>query len=278
MTGLLGKSGMEPEKRPFPRPGRNRRQQKPPKAFQDWRSLLWEMEHDPELLLLTRRMEQEYQDRTAGGPRLDPERTLLFHSRHSWVCNFLTAPYFRRAVRRAFQWASERGFTTFLADYGTPFGLLALEELSNLRRSGFRFSLYAVRSVHMTQRKSYRLRRDRQRADGPAGRPGPGSLSLRRGPRRSRRGGGAPGGGCHHPDRWDGDPDHDRPVCGKEVLHRRGYRPVHSRPRGTEPADHRDMGGGAGSRRIRFPKRTGTGARRLRPLWGLFGLTPYYGG
>lgn len=68
MTGLLGKSGMEPEKRPFPRPGRNRRQQKPPKAFQDWRSLLWEMEHDPELLLLTRRMEQEYQDRTAGGP------------------------------------------------------------------------------------------------------------------------------------------------------------------------------------------------------------------
>ena len=75
-------------------------------------------------------------------------------------------------------------------------------------------------------------------------------------------------GGCHHPDRWDGDPDHDRPVCGKEVLHRRGYRPVHSRPRGTEPADHRDMGRGAGSRRIRFPKRTGTGARRLRPIWG----------
>ena len=37
-------------------------------------------------------------------------------------------------------------------------------------------------------------------------------------------------------------------------------------------------GGGAGSRRIRFPKRTGTGARRLRPPWGLFGLTPYYGG
>lgn len=152
---------MEPEKRLFPRPGRNRRQQKPPKAFQDWRSLLWEMEHDPELLLLTRRMEQEYQDRTAGWPRLDPERTLLFHSRHSWVCNFLTAPYFRRAVRRAFQWASERGFTTFLADYGTPSGLLALEELSDLRRSGFRFSLYAVRSVHMTQRKSYRLRRER---------------------------------------------------------------------------------------------------------------------
>ena len=166
MTGLLGKSGMEPEKRPFPRPGRNRRQQKPPKAFQDWRSLLWEMEHDPELLLLTRRMEQEYQDRTAGGPRLDPERTLLFHSRHSWVCNFLTAPYFRRAVRRAFQWASERGFTTFLADYGTPFGLLALEELSDLRRSGFRFSLYAVRSVHMTQRKSYRLRRGADPAAG----------------------------------------------------------------------------------------------------------------
>ena len=75
-------------------------------------------------------------------------------------------------------------------------------------------------------------------------------------------------GGLAHPDRWDGDPDHDRPVCGKEVLHRRGYRPVHSRPRGTEPADHRDMGGGAGSRRIRFPKRTGTGARRLRPIWG----------
>ena len=161
MTGLLGKSGMEPEKRPFPRPGRNRRQQKPPKAFQDWRSRLWEMEHDPELLLLTRRMEQEYQACTAGGPRLDPERTLLFHSRHSWICNFLTAPYFRRAIRCSFQWAVEHGFTTFLVDYGTPFGLLALETLSGIRVSNKSIRLYAVRSVHMGQRKSYRLHRER---------------------------------------------------------------------------------------------------------------------
>ena len=51
----------------------------------------------------------------------------------------------------------EHGFTTFLVDYGTPFGLLALEVLSELRGTGAKFSLYAARSVHMGQRKSYRL-------------------------------------------------------------------------------------------------------------------------
>ena len=52
------------------------------------------------------------------------------------------------------------GFTTFLVDYGTPFGLLALEVLSELRGTGAKFSLYAARSVHMGQRKSYHLHRE----------------------------------------------------------------------------------------------------------------------
>ena len=141
-------------------PKKNAKRRKAPNAFQGWRSILWEIEKDPGLILLTQKMEQEYQAHIAGEPCLDPQKAILFHSRHSWICNFLTAPYFRRAIRRSFQWAVEHGFTTFLVDYGTPFGLLALEVLSELRRTGVKFSLYAARSVHMGQRKSYRLHRE----------------------------------------------------------------------------------------------------------------------
>lgn len=141
-------------------PGKHPKRRKRSKAVQDWRAILWEIEHDPDLILLTQRMEQEYRAHIAGEPCLDPQRAILFHSRHSWICNFLTAPYFRRAIRRSFQWAVEHGFTTFLVDYGTPFGLLALEVFSELRGTGVKFSLYAVRSVHMGQRKSYRLHRE----------------------------------------------------------------------------------------------------------------------
>ena len=136
------------------------KRRKPPKAFQEWRSILWEIENNPDLISLTRKMGQAYQAHIAGEPCLDPKSAILFHSRHSWICNFLTAPYFRRAIRRSFQWAAEQGFTTFLADYGTPFGLLALEVLIEMRGSGAAFSLYAARSVHMKRRKSYRLRRE----------------------------------------------------------------------------------------------------------------------
>ena len=141
-------------------PGKHPKRRKRSKAVQDWRAILWEIEHDPDLILLTQEMEQEYQAHIAGEPCLDPQRAILFHSRHSWICNFLTAPYFRRAIRRSFQWAVEHGFTTFLVDYGTPFGLLALEVLLELRGTGVKFSLYAARSVHMGQRKSYRLHRE----------------------------------------------------------------------------------------------------------------------
>ncbi len=141
-------------------PGRHEKGRKSPKAVQDWSSVLWEIENNPDLILLAQEMEQEYQAHIAGEPCLDPQRAILFHSRRSWICNFLTAPYFRKAIRRSFQWAVEHGFTTFLADYGTPFGLLALEVFSELRETGVKFSLYAVRSVHMRQRKSYRLHRE----------------------------------------------------------------------------------------------------------------------
>lgn len=55
-----------------------------PKAFQEWRAVLWKIEHDPSLILLTRKMDQEYQDHPADAPCLDPQKAILFHSRHSW--------------------------------------------------------------------------------------------------------------------------------------------------------------------------------------------------
>ena len=51
----------------------------------------------------------------------------------------------------------KQGITTFIADYTTPFGLLAFEILLELRSTGANFTLYAVSSRHIGRRRSYRL-------------------------------------------------------------------------------------------------------------------------
>lgn len=131
-----------------------------PEDIQAWASVLREMDEDPALAELTRQMEREHQEHLAARPCLEPQRTVLFYSRWDWVCNPLTVPYFRGAIRRAARWLTERGFTTFVADYGTAFGLLAMETLLELRETGYPFSLYAARSTSMGRRQSWRLFRE----------------------------------------------------------------------------------------------------------------------
>ena len=60
--------------------GKYLKRRKPPKAFQEWRSILWEIENNPDLISLTRKMGQAYQAHIAGEPCLDPKSAILFHS------------------------------------------------------------------------------------------------------------------------------------------------------------------------------------------------------
>lgn len=91
-------------------------------------------------------------------PLLVPQRTILYGGGyHRKTCNFITAKRYRSYIRQSYFWAVQQGFDTFITDVATPFGLLALETLRDLRSEGETFYLYTVRSKMFAQRKSYRL-------------------------------------------------------------------------------------------------------------------------
>ena len=116
------------------------------------------VEDSEELQQLAKDLEAEYEEYVSSEPVLVPQTTILFTSgQHSHRCNFLTARRYRTYIRRSCTWAQEHGITTFIVDYTTPFGLLALEILLELRNAGANFALYTISSRHTCQRKSYRL-------------------------------------------------------------------------------------------------------------------------
>lgn len=116
-----------------------------------------EVETSPEDALQEIQMEQRYQEHLAAEPTIEPRRTMLFSSYYSEKkCNFLTKSYCKKQIVKGFHWATERGFTTVLVDYATPFGLLALETLLPLKIEES-FNLYCVKSCFFGARKSFRL-------------------------------------------------------------------------------------------------------------------------
>lgn len=112
-------------------------------------------EEEQELTALAERYTQEYESRK---PILEPRRTLLFaDSSPSARCGFLNARRVRRWIVWAYRWAVRRGFTAFVVDYATPFGMLALDTLNALRKGGAVFRLYSFRGHYRPRRRSYRL-------------------------------------------------------------------------------------------------------------------------
>lgn len=100
----------------------------------------------------------EMKDVESNVPELVPDKTMLFFSRpeeHS--CNFITAFYHRKRIGYALAWAEQRGISTFLADYSTPFGLLALETMLQKRDNGAEIMVCAAKGHFIGKRKTYRL-------------------------------------------------------------------------------------------------------------------------
>lgn len=103
-------------------------------------------------------IEQYYQEYLAAEPKLDPRRTMLLGAKAGENrCNYQSAPKFQRFIRTAYLWGQDHGITGFLCDTSSPFGLLALETLLELRDKGKKFHLYAFQSKFPNLRKSYRL-------------------------------------------------------------------------------------------------------------------------
>lgn len=103
-------------------------------------------------------IEQYYQEYLAAEPKLAPRRTMLLGAREGEKrCNYQSAPNYRRFIRWAYLWGQDHGITCFLCDTSSPFGLLALETLLELRDQGEKLHLYSFQSKCPHFRKSYRL-------------------------------------------------------------------------------------------------------------------------
>lgn len=102
-------------------------------------------------------MKKMFEDKTTA-PKIDQRRTMLFLSRpEEHDCDFVTAPKYRKNILLALQWAQEHGISTFVVDYTTPLGILALETLLDERKKGAEFNIYTIRSTHVALRRTYRL-------------------------------------------------------------------------------------------------------------------------
>ena len=98
-----------------------------------------------ELQEFSRTLAEEYEEYINSEPVLVPQTTILFAGQD------------RTYIRLSYVWARKQGITTFVVDYTTAFGLLAMETLLELRGKGADFLLYAINSRHFAKRKSYRL-------------------------------------------------------------------------------------------------------------------------
>ena len=106
----------------------------------------------------TKEIERTIREHEENEPVLNPEKTMLIFSRpEEHKCNVLTVESYRDKLRVAIEWARKNGVDTFLTDYSTPLGLLALEELLELREAGENFMVYGVRSTYFAKRKTFRI-------------------------------------------------------------------------------------------------------------------------
>lgn len=103
-------------------------------------------------------IKQTLREHRENEPKLNPRRTMLIQSRPDEnSCNMLTAGSYQQKILNAVEWGKEHGITTFLVDYATPLGILALETLVELRKTDDAFRVYSVKSLPITKRKTYRL-------------------------------------------------------------------------------------------------------------------------
>lgn len=113
---------------------------------EEQRSIDEEVRHDTRAHLLTM-------------PFPDPKTSVMITSSGHRI-NAITARHYKKWFKKQYTRLREMGAHTFLCDYFTPLGLMAVEELQALRRQGEQFELYAIRLGR--KKKTYRLFKERQ--------------------------------------------------------------------------------------------------------------------
>lgn len=98
-----------------------------------------DLSDDPEYQAFARELESSWPPPV---PEFEPRRTAVFtfleqRSRMHWY-NLWS---YRRKIRTDALWLLEHGYTCFVVNYGSRYGLLALEELHRLREAGVEFRL-----------------------------------------------------------------------------------------------------------------------------------------
>lgn len=128
-----------------------------PKAHQKRLQMYDELDSE-QLARIEEEVKNTFEEHERRCPVLDPRRTMAFVSRpKEHGCNFLSAAHYRRQIYCALAWGKEHGFTRFIADYSTPYGLLALETILQLKQDGAEITVYAAKSRWIKSRKTYRL-------------------------------------------------------------------------------------------------------------------------
>lgn len=103
---------------------------------------------------------QESRQHFESEPVLKPEQTMVFYSGPKHQCSIWNVKRCRETILKATDFAADHGINTYIVNITSPFGLLAMEMLCNMRMIGFSCRLYSVRAELTNQRKSWRLLRE----------------------------------------------------------------------------------------------------------------------
>ncbi len=101
---------------------------------------------------------REYEEHIEAMPQLEKKRTIyIFSTDDGPPVNMLTAHFYRRQIAKQYKHLHRLGIDNFICDTMTPLGLIALAELSRLRKKGENISIYGLR--YSRSPKNYRMQR-----------------------------------------------------------------------------------------------------------------------
>lgn len=101
--------------------------------------------------------EQESKEREQQAPELIFEETAVFMStREKPQLHFYNVRKYRKRIAEQFKFLRESGANTFIVEYSSPYGLLAMEMLLSLQKDQAPFHLYCFKQLDR-KRQTYRL-------------------------------------------------------------------------------------------------------------------------
>lgn len=89
-------------------------------------------------------------------PELIPHETAIFMTACDMPIHLIKVHKYRKLIQKQYRSLYSKGVNTFIVDYGSPYGLLALEVLLQLKQDGESIFLYCYKRLGVP-RKSYRL-------------------------------------------------------------------------------------------------------------------------